>query len=364
MSLLPSVASQVSYRIAIGAGCSLGIAALATFLTSPPSTVPAPVASPAVAAPSPMPLPAVLPTPQPPAPPAPEAHSNQLMFVFQAGGTTYMKIADLRMLDQDGDELPVPRHGKLRLTEDDNIEAAIAPVADRDVPVMHLGWKDRKVKVDNRCEANVVGFAVVSRIVGDSTWADLKQWNAAGVMKAGHIVLAAKLDRCTGSFARDATLPDIVVPTATHDAALENAATAALLASEAARDTQREWDEQESATGGQTSPWHKEAAITTEVLRHPRTGVMFVSVHGQVMGGCGDPQANVWGLFRVDGDKLVPVQLRKLGEIETIDALIDVDGDGEFEILGKPWLPSDTLLTHANGELLDQLSVPFLGCPC
>lgn len=362
MSVLPSVASQVPYRIAIGAGCSLGVAALATFLTSPQS-IQAPVEVPAIAAPAPVPAPTVLPIPEPPAP-APEAHANQLMFVFQAGGTTYMKLADLRLLDQDGDELPVPRHGKLRFAEDDNIEAAIAPVADRDVPVMHLTWKDRKVKVDDGCEASVVGFAVVSRIVGDSTWADLKQWTATGVMKAGHIVLAAKLDGCPGSFARDATLPDIVIPAQLHDPALEKAATAALLASEPARETQREWDKQTSAIGSASGPWHKDASMATEVLRHPRTGVTFVSVHGHVMGGCGDPQANVWGLFRVDGDKLVPVQLRKLDEIETLDALIDVDGDGKFEILGRPWLPYDTLLIHANGEPLDQLSVPFLGCPC
>lgn len=286
------------------------------------------------------------------------------MFVFQAGGANYMKIADLRLLDQEGDELPVPRHGKLRLAKDDYIEAAIAPVADGDVPVMHLGWKDRKVKVDGGCEANVVGFAVVSRVAGDSTWINLKQWNTAGVMKAGHIVLAAKLDGCPGSFARDAALPDIVVPTRLHDPALEKAATAALLASEAARDTQREWDKQVSATGGTAGPWHNGATLVAEVLRHPRTGMTFVSVQGNVAGGCGDPQANVWGLFRVDGDKLVPVQLRKLDEIETLDALIDVDGDGEFELLGKPWLPYDTLLIHTSGEQVDQLSVPFLGCPC
>jgi len=373
MPLLPSVASQHPYRVALGTGVALGAAAFIAGLVAS-STTPslqlavAALAPIAASAPSALPAaPAVVPEPAPS--PAPEVHASQLMFVFQAGGATYMKLADLRMLDEEGDALPIPRHGKLRLSKDHYIDAAIAQVPDRAVPLMHLVWKDRKVKVDNRCEASVVGFAVVSRLVGDPAYADPSdgegdQWSAAGVMKAGHTVLAARLDRCTGTFARDATLPGVVVPTPLHDAALEAAARAQLIASAPARDTQREWDEQQTATGGAAGPWHKDATFATEVLRHPRTGVTFVSIHGHVSGGCGDAHANVWGLFRVDGRTLVPVQLRQLGDVESLDALIDVDGDGELELLGKNWLGYDALLTHASGEPIDQLSVPFLGCPC
>jgi hypothetical protein len=364
MSLLPSVANQVSYRTAIGAGCALGIAAVVGLVTSSPARLARRdlIATPVIAEPEVRSLPVAL--PPPPAPAAPEVHSDQLMFVFQAGGATYLKIADLRMLDDAGEALPVPKHGKLRLATDDYVDAAIAPVADRDVPQVHLVWKDRKVKVDGSCEANVAGFAVVARVVGEPSYAGMERWTAAGVMKTGHIVLAARLDRCKGSFARDATLSDVVIPARLHDPELEAAARAALIASEPARDTQREWDEQTTATGGDAGPWHEDATMPTEVLRHPRTGATFVSVHGHVQGGCGAPQANVWGLFRVDHGQLVPVQLRQLGEIEAIDALIDVDGDGELEILGKPWLGYDALLTRANGEALDQLTVPFVGCPC
>jgi hypothetical protein len=31
---------------------------------------------------------------------------------------------------------------------------------------------------------------------------------------------------------------------------------------------------------------------------------------------------------------------------------------------GKPWLGKAELLTHANGDAIDQLVVPFHGCPC
>lgn len=366
MPVLPHVVSQHPYRSAIGAG-SLGIAALVAGLassSSSPVSVQPPIARPALATASPVTQPAELPPPPAPPPPAPEIHSNQLMFVFEAGGATYMKLADVRALDEAGDELPVPRHGKFRLSTDHYIDAAIAPVADRSVPLMHLVWKDRKVKVDNRCEASVVGFAVVARVVGDAGWANLEKWSAAGIMKAGRKMLVAKLDGCTGSFARDATLPDVVRPTQLHDATLEEAARAALIASAPSREIQREWDQQWSPADGKVRPWHKEATLTTEVLRHPHTGVTFVSVQGRVQGGCGAPQANVWGLFRVDGATLVPVQIHKLDDLETIGALIDVDDDGDFEMLGKPWLPYGMQLVRADGKLLDALSVPFLGCPC
>jgi hypothetical protein len=287
------------------------------------------------------------------------------MFVFTAGKATYMKLADLKAPEDEGHGgLAVPRHGKLRRATDDYVEAAIATVARRDVPAEYAVWNDRKVKVDNTCEAKVTGFAIVSRLVGSPEYAGVDAWTPATVMDAGHAVLAARLDGCTGTFARDATLPDVVVPIRLHDAALENAARKALIASPAGRRTQREWNDQLTALGDKAGPWHAGGAITAEVLRHPQTGVTFVSVHGHVSGGCGAPHANVWGLFRVTGDTLVPVQLRPLGDVETIDQLIDIDGDGELELLGKPWLGKDKLLTHANGDAIDQLSVPFHGCPC
>ena len=55
---------------------------------------------------------------------------------------------------------------------------------------------------------------------------------------------------------------------------------------------------------------------------------------------------------------------RARSTLSDASALIDVDGDGELEILGKPWLGYDTLLTRANGEVLDGLNVPFMGLPC
>jgi hypothetical protein len=53
-----------------------------------------------------------------------------------------------------------------------------------------------------------------------------------------------------------------------------------------------------------------------------------------------------------------------LGELETIDAIVDLEGDGELEVIGKPWLGTDRILMRASGEVLDQIALSFAGCPC
>lgn len=60
---------------------------------------------------------------------------------------------------------------------------------------------------------------------------------------------------------------------------------------------------------------------------------------------------------------LVARQLRNLGDVMRIDQLIDIEGDGEFEVLGRPWL-SDQQLSHESGAVIDEIALPFMGCPC
>jgi hypothetical protein len=369
MPVLPHVASQLPYRLAIGAGCAITAAALiasqpapqrpapqiAIILPTMPAAVAPAVVTPAVAAPA-----VVVPVVKPPV-----ARSSELWFVFAAGDATYVKLADLEP-DAEHGGVAGPRHGKVVYAHgEDGVEAAIASVAPRNVPAAYAGWKGKKLKVDNTCEATIVGFAVVSRLVGSASYAGRDAWDAEGVMENGQRMLAAKLDGCSGTFARTASLPDLAILTKQHDAVLEQAAIEAVIASAPARDTEREWREQGLAQARTLVPaWRAPGTVTAEVLRHPGTGEIFVSAHAQISGGCGEPEANVWGLFRVVDGELVTVQLRQLGEIQTIDLLLDVDGDGEPELLGKPWLGNAELLTHASGDDIDQLGMPFHGCPC
>ena len=52
------------------------------------------------------------------------------------------------------------------------------------------------------------------------------------------------------------------------------------------------------------------------------------------------------------------------GALTSIDQLIDIDGDGTFEVLGRPWPGGATYLVDASGEAIAQLDLPFYGCSC
>ena len=354
------VATGSSLRWLLGVGGVVAIVAGVATVTAAPATR-AVVAEPAPTAPAPVP---------------PPVRSSQLLFTFTADQATYVRLADLkspRESDDDNDAprrarptLAIPHHGKLRLATDDGVQSVIGAIAAHDVPAAYAGWLGKKLKVDNTCEATVTGFAVVSQVTGDASYTGDEQWTTKNVLATGQPMLAARLDRCTGRFARDAALPDVVIPASTHDAALERAARTALLASPAAQAMQKTWTEQldSMAGAGVASAWTHDATITSQVLHHPSTGATFVSVQARVAGGCGAPEANLWGLYRVVDGTLFPIQVRPLGDIETIDTVLDLEGDGELELLGKPWLGTDQILTRAGGETLDAIALAFVGCPC
>jgi hypothetical protein len=373
------VASRPSHRLLLSVGGVVTAAAIAAGVTTvaiaprvdpicvqmmlPPDVIAAPIATVAAE----------------PAPPAAPVRSSQLLFAFTAGKATYVRLADLQSPRDDEardpadpprprtHKLAMPRHGKLRLATDDGVQSVIGKLATRDVPAAYASWLDKTLTVDNTCEARVVGFAVISQVTGDASYVSndgSDRWTVRNVLAAGQPMLAAQLDGCTGSFARDAALPAIVTLDVQHDAALERRARTALFASSAARATQASWDEQMQSMNDAPSAWTHDAEVTTQVVRHPRTGDTFVSVQARVTGGCGAPEANVWGLYRVVDGKLVAIHERPLGEVETIDALVDLEGDGELEVLGKPWLATDRILLRGNGDVIDQIALSFAGCPC
>src|SRR6185369_11640136 len=82
------------------------------------------------------------------------------------------------------------------------------------VPVAYRRWLGQRVTVDGTCSANVTGFAVVARLTGDTGYAgiDDEHWTARNVLEHGHPMLAATLDGCHGTFARDAALAPVVIP--------------------------------------------------------------------------------------------------------------------------------------------------------
>ena len=284
------------------------------------------------------------------------APSNAVHFVFTAGGATYMALDDL-------DPTKVPRHGKLVQATDDYVNDAIARVAAANVSRDQRAWLHRDVIVDSACHARVTGFALVARVSGDPSYTEdpnADQWTSSSIFEHGHIVLAAMLDDCTGTYARDAASPDVTPFEEVVDPVHVAAARAAVLASDLATDAATEWSKAQ-----QTGHWFDEGQLTGRAVRDPRSGVTWISMHGHPGYACGGPDINLWGLFRVEPDgTLTTVQLRPLGDMVSIDKLVDTDGDGIPELIGTTWLGPSMLLVGADGGEQNRLDVPFIGCPC
>jgi hypothetical protein len=289
--------------------------------------------------------------------------ADEIKLVFRAGGASYMRLADLER--DDAGALQWPRHGAPRLVTEGWIDSAIAAVAEPDLPAEHRAWAGRQVVVDGTCRATVTGFAVVSRLTGDTAYAGIEkeQWDVASVMEAGSQVLAARLDGCSGTFARDAALAPVVTLEPIRDERLERAARSALIASPAAVKVGRSWAELMSSD--LEGAWWEHAALRTQVLRHPRTGATLVTVHVSGDRECGGVHINLWGVYRVaEGGALTPVHETQLQPLYSIDRILDIEGDGELELIGRSWLGNHVVLAGADGRELDHLALEFYGCPC
>jgi hypothetical protein len=279
---------------------------------------------------------------------------NAIKLVFTEAGASYLALEDL-------DTSALPPHGKFHTIKSDYTTSAL--VALDKLPATARAWRDRKVIVDGTCEAKVVGFAIVARLSGDPGYADEggddSTWSTSGIVDHGHVMLAAKLDRCTGTFARAAAAPAIASFVEVGGGNVAEAR-ARMIRSEAGAAAAKEW-----ASFEQAGAWFDHSELATKTVRDPHTGRIWISMHAHNDFACGGPNINVWGLFRVeDNGALTTVQLRDLGTLAQIDQLVDIDGDGMPEVVGRGWLAPDAMITNAAGDELVRLDTPFFGCPC
>jgi len=305
------------------------------------------------------------------APPATKTSSRSLALVFRAGGETYMKLAPVMPKMRNDDEVfgrekgtaePMPKTAKAKLAVDDYIQTSIAVVATEDVPAGHRTWLGKRVLVDSTCSAEVTGFAVVGRLSGSPGYAgDDEEWTAANVQRHGAPVLAAKLDGCaSGVLARDAELPMHVVPHVIQNDALVATAKRTLVRSAVGRAAQTEW-----AAEHPDSRWTESEGLTWshQVLVHPTLNTTFVWVQGTNSEGCGGAMINAFALYRVNADGTLTDTKTKIGDILTIEQIVDLDNDGNLEVIGKQWI-GGRLVNDAHGAQLEILEEPFYGCPC
>ena len=351
---------HVARLLAAGVGCAVVSAGLMVALqpSRAAQLAPAPLAITETLT-LPMSVPVVARTEAPP-----PRSSRKIALVFQAGGAPYVELASL---GDDPHDAAMPRHGTPKRVEDGAVSSTVARVAPEDLSRSQRAWLGKPVSVDGTCTAKVTGFAVISRLTGSPAYAGEEggsddTWTASAVSAHGAEVLAARLDGCaSGVYARDAASAPIVVPQVIDDPTLAATATSLLQASADTAAAQQEWQEAEME-----GVWYRnqDATTTAQVLRHPRTGVTWVSVHLAYDGSCGLPQLGVWGLYKVGASGAMTRVKSSLGELIQIEQLVDVDGDGQLEVIGHPWLGTERAVQTTDGATLDQLDLPFFGCPC
>jgi len=283
--------------------------------------------------------------------------TRDVSLVFTAGGAAWIKLAEVEV---------APRHGKVVLTEDDYVVSAIAPIAEANIPAKHRSWLGKRVVVDGTCTARVTSIAVVSRLTGDPSYAGVEaaddKWTASSAFQSGIKLVAAKLDNCAGgTLARSANLAPIVIPSEIQDESLAAAGLAALQASPDVKAGAKEWKELQQK-GNWTDDEYTQKSV--RVVRHPTTGVTWVSAHFYHGGGCGAPNLSAWGLYRVGDDGTLVRVKASLGELTSIEKLVDLDNDGELEVLGRPWLGTERAVQASDGATLDTLALPYFFCPC
>ncbi len=299
--------------------------------------------------------------------PGADAHARVPRFAlaFRSFGTTYLELADLVAGDDVVDAEAMPRHGELVHHDGGDHRALIADVAYADVPLAYRSWLGVGVMIDRACMATVVGFAVVARVEGKADYAGIPEdaWTPATILRKGAPVLAARLVGCEsgGRLAVVPSSPAIVeLPFADDDRAWR-VAKANVLASPDARAATADW-----AKHGRSGTWQEQIQTdwSGNVYRHPGTGELFVSVQARYRGECGDPVINLWHLYKVDAAGALTRLDTKLGEIDRIDRLLDIDGDGTPEVLGTAHWQEDVYLQSLSGAVVSHLADPKFGCPC
>jgi hypothetical protein len=293
-------------------------------------------------------LPTVEPEVQPVPPEPPRVISSELKLVFHAGTHSYVKLSAT-------ENVPT---GNATIVKDESAVHAFWPLASDALP----SWVGKQVFVDNDCTATITSLHYVSRMsIENLEWLEEGQ-SVSKAMAERAVFIAGELDGCDGTYARSASLPKVVVPeTLPDNAELVKKAKRELLHSPAAAATEREWVEDYQST----EDWKAAAMYDIRTFRHPLTKQTWMSIHAWNESGCGDPGVNIWGLFRVDAEgSLMTIQIRDLGTMTKIHQIIDIEGDGGFELIGQPWMPSDTIVTESHGDVLETLELPYDGCPC
>jgi hypothetical protein len=256
-------------------------------------------------------------------------------------------------------------HGTARLTSSEGVHSVVAPVATSAMPAALRSWAGRTVMVNGDCRARVVGFAEVSRIMGEAGDYEYDEegnrhpgepWTVDSVREQ-NITLAAKLDGCPGTWARAENLSRSAVGAIIEAEDLETAAIGDLLAKDDYDPNQESWKEQ----GGE-GDWRDAVELSSLAWQHPVTNERWIFVQATKPGSCGDPSINVMAAYRATADGTV----RRFTDLEfgydSIQEVVDIDGDGQPELLMGDL--DRTELVDLKNTMHDSISVPSRDFTC
>src|SRR5262249_37452037 len=124
-----------------------------------------------------------------------------------------------------------------------------------------------------------------------------------------------------------ASLSPAVVGAKLDSTSLVAAARVDLFAGELARQTQDEW-----RAAGLTGDWRTEVPVTALAARHDKTHETWIVLHAHRDAGCGDHEVNILAVYHANDNGTVTRISVEHVDIDSIEQLVDVDGDGQFEI--------------------------------
>jgi hypothetical protein len=280
-------------------------------------------------------------------------------FVFEVSGTSYLALASL-----DGETAKIPAHATPELIAHDNwMIDVVAAVRPDDVAAEHRGWIGRSVIVEGGCRATAQGYAVVSRLGGDVSYAsgDEREWTRDLAWESGEKLLAVRLDGCHAGFGRDAAHGPVLEAVTVDDVGAVNTAIDDFLASQEAAAAQAKY----ASDGGEGEFSEQPGVMTSRAVRHPSTGVTWVSIFAHHFEECGGPAVDLLALYRVEPKgKVVRVHVGSLENVSALERLVDVDGDGQFEVIVRDWMGTSQELRDLGGKVVQRLGMAFYGCPC
>ena len=237
------------------------------------------------------------------------------------------------------------------------------------LPETVAGWLGRTLTIDNNCQVEVHDIVELSLLTGSPDYAPGTGDDASEramldyTIDHGSRYYAAEIETCPGGqWARLSSLPlaHPAVDAGKAPAKLAAQAKRDFLRTKASKDAQKRW----SDTGYKGS-WSQsdEGSIEVRYVIHPKTGERWLLLQAFADYSCGGSEINIIGVYKQDGDKVLRHHVGDAGALITASSLVDVDGDGLFEILGHAYL-SGPALANDRGKITRTVDIPFFGCPC